>query len=284
MNRKNLWFTILLTALAPMLWGSTYIVTTELLPAGRPFIAAFLRLFPAGILLLIYARELPKNGTWIKLIILSILNIGAFQALLFVAAYRLPGGIAAILGALQPLIIIFIAWAVDKKLPKTITLICSITCVVGVTLLILTPDAKWDYIGIIAALMGAISMAVGTFLIRRWHTGLSLFGLTGWQLILGGVFLSPFAYLVDAPITQITLTQILAYAYLSLIGALLAYFLWFRGVAKLNPVAVVSLGLLSPITAVILGWALLGQSINGIALFGLMITLASILIVQWSAN
>ena len=126
-----------------VIWGSTYIVTTELLPPDRPFTAALLRTLPAGLLL-----------------VLAALNIGVFQALLFVAAYRLPGGVAAVV----------------------------------------------------------------------------------------------------------------------------AYALWFRGIARLPSVAVSSLGLLSPVTAVLLGWALLGQAMTGVSLMGMLVVLASILAVQWAMS
>ena len=43
---------ILATALAPLIWGSTYLVTTEFLPPNRPFTAALIRVLPAGLLLL----------------------------------------------------------------------------------------------------------------------------------------------------------------------------------------------------------------------------------------
>ncbi|CAI2931745.1 protein of unknown function [Aminobacter niigataensis] len=43
---------LLLTAIAPAIWGSTYIVTTEFLPAGYPLTVAMLRALPAGLLLL----------------------------------------------------------------------------------------------------------------------------------------------------------------------------------------------------------------------------------------
>jgi probable blue pigment (indigoidine) exporter len=47
-NRLTL---ILVTAIAASLWGTTYLVTTELLPAGRPLLAAVIRALPAGLLL-----------------------------------------------------------------------------------------------------------------------------------------------------------------------------------------------------------------------------------------
>lgn len=102
---RNLILDLLLTALAPAIWGTTYIVTSQLLPPDRPFIAALLRVLPAGIALLIWSRRFPQRGEWAKLIVTGILNIGAFQALLFIAAYRLPGGLAAVIGAIQPLLV-----------------------------------------------------------------------------------------------------------------------------------------------------------------------------------
>ena len=93
------WLDALTTAIGPVIWGSTYIVTTELLPPDRPFTAALLRTLPAGLLLVLWCRRWPAWGDgvgWWRLLVLAALNIGVFQALLFVAAYRLPGGVAAL--------------------------------------------------------------------------------------------------------------------------------------------------------------------------------------------
>ncbi|WP_104177799.1 hypothetical protein [Cryobacterium sp. Y50] len=46
---------------------------------------------------------------WRKSWVLGVLNIGAFFALLFIAAYRLPGGVAAIVCGLQLLVVVFLA-------------------------------------------------------------------------------------------------------------------------------------------------------------------------------
>lgn len=100
---------VILTALAPTVWGSTYIVTTELLPEGYPITAAMLRALPAGLLLLLLVRSLPR-GRWIaRAFVLGALNFSVFWWLLFVSAYRLPGGVAATIGAVQPLIVLVLA-------------------------------------------------------------------------------------------------------------------------------------------------------------------------------
>jgi probable blue pigment (indigoidine) exporter len=52
----------LLTAIAPMLWGTTYILTTQVLPPDRPYTAAVIRVIPAGLILLAWARCLHVAG------------------------------------------------------------------------------------------------------------------------------------------------------------------------------------------------------------------------------
>lgn len=281
---KPSWKDVFITALAPAIWGSTYIVTTQVLPPGLPLTAALLRTLPAGLLLLLFTRDLPAVGQWRRLITLSALNIGGFQALLFVAAYRLPGGLAAVVGAIAPLWVMGLAWGLDGRAPSRITLAASVTGVLGMAALLLSSSAVWDTVGVAAALAGTACMASGTFLARRWQTQMPVLAFTGWQLLLGGLMLAPLAWTMDPPLPALTHTHLLGYAYLSLVGALLAYTLWFHGIAKLSPVAVSSLGLLSPLTAVLLGWGLLGQRLTGWSLVGLVTVLASVLTVQWAAQ
>ena len=97
---------LLVTAIAPIIWGSTYLVTTEYLPAGYPLTAAMLRALPIGILMLIVVRQLPSGVWWLKILLLGALNFSLFWWMLFVSAYRLPGGVAATVGAVQPFIVI----------------------------------------------------------------------------------------------------------------------------------------------------------------------------------
>lgn len=274
------WRDVLLTSLAPAIWGSTYIVATEFLPPDRPFTAALIRVLPAGILLLLLTRRLPAFRETGRLVIISALNIGLFQSLLFVAAERLPGGLAAVLGAVQPLLVMGLNWAIDRRAPAKVTLWAALAGVAGMTVLLISPKTVFDPVGIAAALLGAGSMASGVWLTRRWQINLPVMALTGWQLILGGIMLAPAAWLIDTPLPVLTSSQYAAYTWLSMAGAFIAYGLWFRGITRLPGVAVASLGLLSPLVAVLLGWIILSQAFSGTAFCGLIIVLASVLIVQ----
>ncbi|WP_373316263.1 carboxylate/amino acid/amine transporter [Vogesella margarita] len=277
---SRLWRDTLLTAIVPLIWGSTYLVTTQWLPPGLPLTAGVLRVLPAGLLLLLWTRHLPQKQEWPRLLLLSLLNIGAFQALLFVAAYRLPGGIAAVLGAIQPLLMMGLLWGLERQTPRPLVLLAACAGLAGMVVLLNAGNAQWDGLGVLAAAGGAVVMALGMYLARRWGSSLPLLALTGWQLALGGLMLLPAALWLDPPLPALSAANVAGYAYLSLVGALLAYGLWFRGLRLLPPVAVSALGLLSPLAAVILGWLALGQSLHGWMLTGMVTVLASVLAVQ----
>lgn len=269
-----------LSALAPLIWGSTYWVTTTFLPPDRPFTAAVLRCLPAGMLLLLWARHRPARGEWLRLGLLALFNIALFQGMLFVSAYRLPGGVAAILTSTQVLMVLALGWLLGRHTPARLAWIAAATGVLGVALLMLSPDAALDGIGIAAALTGAAAAASGIHLSKYGQTRLPLLAFTGWQLLLGGMMLLPVAMLTETLPEQITWRHVGGYLYLCLFGSVLAYVLFFRGLRRLPPALVASLGLLSPVCAFVLGWLLLDQYLDARGLAGFVLVLASIIGVQ----
>jgi hypothetical protein len=275
---------IFTTACAPLIWGSTYLVTTEFLPPDRPLTAALLRVLPAGLLLLMYARVLPRRSEWGTVILLGILNIGFFQAMLFVAAYRLPGGLAAVLSSTQTLMVLLLTWLIGKTMPPKAAWLWAAAGVAGIALMVLSPQARYDAWGIAAALSGAASMSLGVYLSKHRRTSLPVLAFAGWQLLVGGLCLLPAALLAEPPLPALTLANIGGYLYLCLFGAVLAYVLFFSGLARLSPAVVSSLGLLSPVCAFALGWLFLGQGMDGKSLLGFALALLSIDGVQRAAS
>jgi len=77
------WRALLLTALAPAAWGTTYLVTERLLPPDRPLLSATLRALPTGLVLLAVTRRLPSREWWWRALLLGLCNIGMFFPLLF---------------------------------------------------------------------------------------------------------------------------------------------------------------------------------------------------------
>lgn len=271
-----------LTALAPIIWGSSYIVTTQLLPNLDPLTISFLRALPAGLFLLCLVRQLP-NGHWIpKMFVLGALNFAIFWSLLFFAAYRLPGGVAAIMGALQPFVVIFAARGLLGTPIKALSVFAVLMGVFGVGLLILTPEAELDMLGVIAGVLGSSSMAFGTVLSRKWQPPVSALTFTAWQLTAGGLLLVPFIPFATTELSSITGLNFIGLVYLGLIGAGLTYVIWLRGIRLLQPSAVSILGFLSPLSATILGWLILNETLNWMQALGMVVVLASVFIGQYA--
>ncbi|SPY77599.1 EamA family transporter [Providencia rustigianii] len=276
----NRYWVLFLTALAPIVWGSTYLITTEMLPAGMPLTLAVLRALPAGLLLLLFLRQLPQGIWWLRVIILGVLNFSLFWWLLFISAYRLPGGVAATVGAVQPLIVLFLSrWLLNSQLSR-ISIMAAFTGIFGVTILLLTPSARLDLTGVIAGLFGALSMAAGTVLSRRWQPPVSALTFTSWQLTAGGLVLLPFALFFEPALPSLSMLNLVGLSYLTLIGGALTYALWFRGLAILGPSSVASLGFLSPMSAVILGWMWLEQQLTPLQFIGMLVILLSVWVSQ----
>ncbi|MEV4753956.1 EamA family transporter [Micromonospora sp. NPDC049559] len=274
-----------LTALAPLSWGTTYVVTTELLPEGHPLFAGLLRALPAGLVALAITRTLPRGAWWGKAAALGVLNIGLFFPLLFAAAERLPGGVAATLGAVQPLVVAVLAATVLREGTSGWRIGWGVIGVLGVGLVVIGPDAALDAVGIAAGLGGAATMALGVTLTKRWGrpAGVSPTAFAGWQLSAGGLFLTPVTLLVEGPPPAIDPPAALGYLWLGLVGGLAAYVLWFRGVTALPVTSVAVLGLLSPLVAALLGAVLLGQTLGPVELLGFGLSLAAIVAGQLPA-
>ncbi|WP_282696764.1 EamA family transporter [Streptomyces sp. CC208A] len=270
---------VALTALAPVSWGSTYFVTTEFLPPDRPLLTGLLRALPAGLLLLALTRKLPSGAWWWKSAVLGALNIGAFFPLLFLAAYRLPGGVAAVVGSVGPLLVVGLAALLLGDRPTVRTLTTAVAAAFGVSLVVLKAGAAFDAVGVAAGLLSALSMSVGVVLTKRWGRpeGVGALALTGWQLTAGGLVILPVALLVEGPPPALTGTHLAGYAYLAFGNTAISYFLWFRGIERLSAASVTLLGPLSLITAAVIGWAALGQSLGPVQLLGMALAFGATL-------
>ncbi|MFF9043133.1 EamA family transporter [Streptomyces parvulus] len=270
---------IALTALAPVSWGTTYAVTTEFLPPDRPLFTALARALPAGLLLLALARVRPHGAWWWKATVLGALNIGAFFPLLFLSAYRLPGGMAAVVGSVGPLFVVGLSAVLLGQRPRTRAVLTAVAAAFGVSLVVLRSAGELDALGALAALASAASMSTGTVLTQRWGRpdGVGPLALTGWQLTAGGLLIAPVALLVEGAPPALDAPAAGGYLYLALANTAVAYWLWFRGIGRLSATQVTFLGPLSPLTAAVVGWAALGETLTPVQLAGMALAFGATL-------
>lgn len=274
--------TVALTAIAPITWGTTYLVTTELLPPDHPLWSGALRALPAGLLALAIGRALPHGHWWWRSLLLGTLNIGAFFPLLFLAAYLLPGGVAGVFGATGPLLVAVLAAVLLRERPTVRRLIWGVLAVLGVAATVLGPDAALDPLGILAGIGGVASMAVGTVLSKRWRPPVGPIAFAGWQLTAGGLIILPLALAVEGTPPALDAQATMGYAWLALVGGLLAYVLWFRGLGQMPAGSAAFLPVLSPLVAAVLGFLVLGEQLTAVQLGGFALALIAVVAAQGS--
>lgn len=275
---------LLLAALAPAMWGTTYIVTTEWLPVDHPLFIGMMRALPIGAILFLALRQWPRGIWWYRSAVLGFLNVGLFFVLLFIAATRLPGGITATIGAVQPMLVIVLAWAILKERPTLRKIAFAGLGLGGVALLVFAQKAQLDSLGVLAICGATVSIASGTVLTKRWGRPVPLLSFTAWQLVAGGLLLLPLALIVEGVPSIITPRHGLGFLYLGIVNTGLAYTLWFRGIERLPTTTMPMLGLLSPVVALSLGYLLLQQQLALPQLLGAILVLGSVILSQGLAR
>lgn len=210
---------------------------------------------------------------------MAVALVGAFFPLLFVSAYRLPGGMAAVVGSVQPLFVVGFSALLLGRRPAGRTLATGVVAALGVSLVVLQGAGALDVVGVLAAVASTASMAAGTVLTKRWGRpdGVGPLALTGWQLTAGGLLIAPVAALAEGAPPALDGRAVAGYVYLALVNTAVAYWLWFRGIGRLSATQVAFLGPLSPLTAAVVGWAALGQSLTPVQVAGMALAFGATL-------
>lgn len=274
------WRWVLLTAIAPVAWGSTYVVTRNLLPAESPLWGGVFRALPAGLVVLLIARTLPRGQWWWRAVVLGILNVGGFFVLIYVAGQRLPSSLAATLMSTSAACMMLFAWLLLRRRPAPAAALGALVGLVGVAIMLGADPGSADPWGIAASLGAMVASSIGFVLTVRWGGDIPALHMTAWQLVAGSSVLLPAAILVEGPPPALDATTVLAFVYVSLIATALAFAAWFTGLRHLPPGTVGVIGLLNPVTGVVLGVALAGEAFGvpqavGVALVGGGILLAA---------
>ncbi|MFE0521474.1 EamA family transporter [Streptomyces sp. NPDC058954] len=267
---------VALTAIAPVAWGANYFVTREFLPADRPLYGAALRALPAGLVMLALCRRLPRGTWWWRSAVLGLLNVSVFFVLVYAASQLLPTSVASTVMAVSPLTMMLAAWLLMAERPRAAHVVGAGIGLAGVCLMLLTGAADVGLPGVLASAAAVLVSSFGHILTRRWGAGIDVSASTAWQLIAGGLVLLPAAVAVEGSPPRPTAAGFLAFCYVALVATALAFTVWFAGLRHLPAGTVGLIGLLNPVTGVLLGVAVAGESLTLQQLCGLVLVLAGV--------
>lgn len=266
------------TAIAPVAWGTNYFVTHAFLPAGHPLYGAAYRALPAGLVLLALCRQRPRGAWWWRSAVLGLLNVSVFFVLVYVASQTLPTSLASTVMAVSPLTMMLVAWLLIAERPRATHLAGAGVGLAGVCLMLLTGAREVNAGGVAASAAAMLVSSFGYILARRWNDGADVLASTAWQLTTGGLLLLPAAAIAEGAPPPLSAPALLGFAYVALVATALAFTAWFAGLRHLPAGTVGLLGLLNPVTGVLLGVAIASESLTPQQWGGLALVLAGVVL------
>ncbi|RFA07178.1 EamA family transporter [Subtercola boreus] len=279
-SRPVAWRWLLITAIAPIAWGSNYYVTRQFLPLDHPLWGAVLRALPAGVLLLALARSRPHGSWWWKSVVLGTLNVGAFFVLVYLASKLLPSSIASTIMATSAAVLMLVAWPLLRDRPTLFPLLGALVGFIGVGTMLLGGTASIEPAGVLASLAAMLLSSFGFVLTKKWAVAQKTLAITSWQLIAGGLMVLPFALIVEGAPPAIDGTAALAFGYVTVVATALAFVAWFTGLRHLPAGTVGLVGLLNPVTGVLLGTLLAAEPFGPRQAIGTGLVVAGVLLGQ----
>jgi probable blue pigment (indigoidine) exporter len=186
--------------------------------------------------------------------------------------------VASSIMATSPLVMMVIAWALISERPRARHLVGAGIGIGGVCLMLLTGSTSVDGLGVLASVSAMLLSSCGYILAKRWSREVNVLAATSWQLVAGGLLLLPFAAATEGAPPALDLPAVLGFGYVTVVATALAFAAWFSGLRHL-PVATVGLvGLLNPVTGVLLGTLVAGEVLTLRQCAGLALVLAGILL------
>lgn len=297
-----------LLLIAPFfLWGTAMVAMKGVIPHTTPLFMAGVRLIPAGVLILMVAafmgKPVPKSWlAWLWIVIFALVDGTLFQGFLAEGLVRTNAGLGSVMIDSQPLAVALLSlWLFQEHIGLWGWLGLGLG-ITGISLISLpeewifhlldsgvtiTTDNWQDLFnsGELLMLLAALSMAVGTVLIRFVCRYADPVMATGWHMIIGGLPLWGMSSVLEAQQWQnLVLSDWIGLSYATVFGSAIAYGLFFYFASSGDLTSLSSLTFLTPVFALIFGYIFLSEVLTIIQWLGVFLTLISIYLINQREN
>jgi drug/metabolite transporter (DMT)-like permease len=277
-----------LLILLSFFWGGAFFLAAvalkEVTHHGLAFFRVLIAALALGLLSALLQLSLPRDwGVWRRIAVLALFSTAIPFTLLYWAQTQIPSGLAAVLNAMTPIFTLLLAhvFTRDEKIDTqrfvgVLAGVCGVIIIVGPTAL---GGHDGDILAEIAVLGAALCYGIASIFSRR-VTGLSPITLSFAQMVVASVYLLPVMLLTGAPLRfgSISLTTVGAVIGIGVLSTALAFVLFFHIAARAGATNAVLVTLMVPVSAILLGVFVLGESLGARQVAGLVLIALGLLI------
>jgi len=274
-----------------VIWGSTYLAIRFAVETIPPLYTAGFRHLAAGLILLAWclAKRLRPTGAQVRAsLVIGILFFLIGHGPLHWAETHVPSGLAALLIAIEPIIVFFMfsiaerRWRVNATLLGGVFLgLAGVGLLLGRSLLISTPGMA---VGGMAILLGATSWSLGIVYSRRSKLSGNPLLLSALSLLSGAVLLlaagTVFGEYRGFSLTAVTARSWWALGFLIVFGSVIAFTAYNWLLEHFSPTLVTTHTYVNPIVAVLLGWWFAGEAVTVNVILATVVIIAAVMLVD----
>jgi drug/metabolite transporter (DMT)-like permease len=286
-RKKKNRLAVLEALLVTIIWSSTFVIVKFGLESLGPLTIAGLRYFIGSLVLLPFLIFRKSSSTsisgnlWMRLILIGVSSYTIGNGALFWGLKYIPATTGSFLMGMIPLLVLFGGAIFLKEIPTWWQVVGVLISLVGSVLFFssgLLPGETKGMIIVAIGLLGFMSFSLLGRGIAR-DKELDTLRLTILPLMIGGGSSLILAIIVEGwPI--FTSQGMMVVAWLAIINTALGYLLYNHSLRDLTALEMNMIMNLSPLFTALLGWIMLGESLSGIQIIGMLVMITGVILVQ----
>ena len=275
---------LLLTAVLILAWGATYASIKVSLEGVPPLLLAGFRCFVGGgvvaLAAVVLGRRPELRERWAAYAALTLFNVLGLFGLQTLAIDHLPSGLASVLLYLQPVLTVLLAAPLLGAPLGTARVGGAVVAFAGVAVVSAHPDTSISTLGVLLGIGAGVSWSFGTITAKRMALRVEPLWAVALPLVAGGALMSLAAVATGETSVELSARVVTAVAFTTFVGTAFAWLLWMYLVTS-GDVGRVSVSIfLVPVVAVVVGWALLDESLGWTVLAGTALVCAGVFLVN----